>query len=370
MDTENNTNNKKQEVEVIIKRHKQLFDLLRHPNELWKVLLSLFLIIVIVFIGLAIVVISIKRYYPYNVIETNLQGASIMKSEDKDVIYWLFNSADLWANSGIEVSEGDELTIRASGASYTAIHHLVDASDSNRIPEDRWVDTEGQPEGQRERQRKTNDRDILRGAYRISPMSAEGILLMQVIPSNMQNNSDTWLSQKETGKYLVNGQIEIIGKERRNLRISQDGVLHFAVNDIVLTDSILKKMYREYIDSLSYQNDFIRSEKNTIINTFDSIGYDSIGYKSDDNKLLDTLIKKNISVDNSTIEYAKSKGLALGHYPICKTDLGTIDSLSEKAHNAYPIVNELVYYKQKHFRDPWYVDNIGSFLIVIERKRK
>jgi len=89
MVTENNTNNQKQEVEVIIKRHKQLFDLLRHPNELWKVLLSLFLIIVIVFIGLAIVVISIKRYYPYNVIETNLQGASIMKSEDKDVIYWL-----------------------------------------------------------------------------------------------------------------------------------------------------------------------------------------------------------------------------------------------------------------------------------------
>jgi len=45
MAIENNTNNQKQEVEVIIKRHKQLFDLLRHPNELWKVLLSLFLII-------------------------------------------------------------------------------------------------------------------------------------------------------------------------------------------------------------------------------------------------------------------------------------------------------------------------------------
>ena len=30
-------------MEVIIKQHKKLFDLLRHPNELWKVLLSLFL---------------------------------------------------------------------------------------------------------------------------------------------------------------------------------------------------------------------------------------------------------------------------------------------------------------------------------------
>ena len=360
MTTENNTNNRKQEVEVIIKRHKQLFDLLKHPNELWKVLLSLFLIIVIVFIGLAIVVISIKRYYPYNVIETNLQGASIMKSEDKDVIYWLFNSADLWANSGIEVSEGDELTIRASGASYTAIHHLVEASVSNRIPEDRWVDTEGQPEGQREGQRKTNDRDILRGAYRISPMSAEGILLMQVIPSNMQNNSDTWLSQAE--KYLVNGQIEIIGKERRNLRISQDGVLHFAVNDIVLTDSILKKMYREHID------DLYRSKLDTVSKLDSSYYYkqfDSLGKAKNDSILLDSLIDslttRNLVNDSSLSKYAENNGFRLGHYP---------KSVNESAYNAYPIVNELVYYKQMHFRDPWYVDNIGSFLIVIERKRK
>ncbi len=352
MSTKSKTINQKPEVEVIIKRHKQLFDLLRHPNELWKVLLSLFLIIVIVFIGLAIVVISIKRYYPYNVIETNLQGASIMKSEDKDVIYWLFNSADLWANSGIEVSEGDELTIRASGASYTAIHHLVKASNDNIIPEDRWVDTEGQ--------RKTNDRDLLRGAYRISPMSVEGILLMRVIPSNQQNNSDTWLSQTED--YLVNGQIEIIGKERRNLRISQNGVLHFAVNDIVLTDSILKKMYREHIDNL-YRS------KLKIVSKLDSSYYykqfDRLGEVKNDSiilkNLIDSLPESNRVHKDSLSEYAKNNGFRLGHYP---------KSVNESAYNAYPIVNELVYYKQKHFRDPWYVDNIGSFLIVIERKRK
>lgn len=36
----------------------------------------------------------------------------------------------------------------------------------------------------------------------------------------------------------------------------------------------------------------------------------------------------------------------------------------------YPFVNELVYYKQKKFVDAWFVDNIGSFLIIIERKRR
>lgn len=260
------------------------------------------------------------------------------------------------------MSEGDELTIRASGASYTAIHHLVEASDSNRIPEDRWVDTEGQ--------RKTNKRDLLRGEYRISPMSVEGILLMQVIPSNMQNNSDTWLSQTED--YLVNGQIEIIGKERRNLRISQDGVLHFAVNDIVLTDTILNKMYKDYIEDLfnHFSKKDFSKQKSNILNIFDSLGENT----KQDSCILESMIKYGKSFkqdkDSSVIKYAKRKGLALGHYPICKTDSGTIDSFSKRAHDAYPIVNELVYYKQMHFRDPWFVDNIGSFLIVIERKRK
>jgi hypothetical protein len=337
-----NKNGQEPKVEVVIKRHKQLFDLLNHPNEMWKVLFSLFLIIVILFIGLAFVVLTIKRIYPYNVIETNLQGASIVKNEDKDVIYWLFNSADLWANSGIEVKEGDELTIRASGASYTAIHHLVDASKDNQIPDDKWVDTEGQ--------RKTNERDLERGKYRISPTSVEGILLMQVIPNKFQNNSDDWLSNDKTKNYLVNGQIEIIGKERRNLRISQDGILHFAVNDIVLTDSILKLMYEQFI------NDVNRTAKGSVpkINA-DSIffhTFDSIGHGYDDKKLIDSLKGRNKEM---LADSAEKKGLKLSAKPFDRND--------------YPALNELVYYKQHRFRDPWYVDNIGSFLIVIERKR-
>lgn len=332
-------------VEVVIKRHKQLFELLNHPNEMWKVLFSLFLIIVIIFIGLAFVVLTIKRIYPYNVIETNLQGASIVKNEDKDVIYWLFNSADLWANSGIEVKEGDELTIRASGASYTAIHHLVAASESNKIPEDKWVDTEGQ--------RKTNERDLERGKYRISPTSVEGILLMQVIPSNFQNNSDDWLSNDKTKSYLVDGQIEIIGKERRNLRISQDGVLHFAVNDIVLTDSILELMYEQFINEVFGLKEMKRE---TYFQFFKRLGS---GDRKRDSLIVDSLAN-SANVNTSIKEKAHNTGLQLGYYPSEKND---------RFNNVYPVLNELVYYKQHRFRDPWYVDNIGSFLIVIERKR-
>jgi hypothetical protein len=185
---------------------------------------------------------------------------------------------------------------------------------------------------------------------------------MQVIPSNMQNNSDTWLSQKETEKYLDNGQIEIIGKERRNLRISQDGVLHFAVNDIVLTDSILKKMYREHIDDLYRSKLKIVSELDSsyYYKQFDRLGKEKNGSKILDS-LIDRLTKRNLVNDSSLSKYAEKTGFCLGHYP---------KSVNNSAYDAYPIVNELVYYKQMRFRDPWYVDNIGSFLIVIERKRK
>ena len=91
----------KPKVEVLIIRHKQLFEMLKRPDIMWRVLLSLFCVIVVLFVGIAFVVISIKSFYPYNSIRTNLYGATIMENEDTEISYWLFNTAELWANSGI-----------------------------------------------------------------------------------------------------------------------------------------------------------------------------------------------------------------------------------------------------------------------------
>ena len=51
----------------------------------------------------------------------------------------------------------------------------------------------------------------------------------------------------------------------------------------------------------------------------------------------------------------------MGHYP---------QSECKEYYDAYPLVNELLYYYDKGFTDAWYVDNVGSFLIVIERKKE
>lgn len=349
--------NQASEVSIVIKRHQQLFELLNDPRRMWRVLLSLFLIIVVLFIGIAFVVLSIKKFYPYNVIETNLQGASIVKTEDKEVIYWLFNTADLWANSGIEVEKGDELTIYASGASYTAIHHLVDASRDNSQPYDSWVNTEGQ--------KKTETRDSLRAQYRIINKDCdEGTLLMKIVDKDsVERIKDKDASSKLLGKE----DVEIIGKGRSNLRVSKSGVLHFAVNDIILTNDVLNEMYEKFIDSvINNKKVEIKNKdciKKKLVTWFDS-GEDRIDCIVKKNEMLKIKGEKITETLDKELDAILNNSLKFGRYPIEENN-----EKSKEYHDAYPLVNELVYYKEHQFRDAWYVDNLGSFLIVIERKK-
>lgn len=338
--------NQASDVNIIVKRHQQLFELLNDPHRMWRVLLSLFLIIVVLFIGIAFVVISIKKYYPYNMIRTNLEGASFINSEDKEVIYWLFNTADLWANSGIEVQKGDELTIYASGASFTAIHHLTEASKENKKPHDAWVGTEGQE--------NKNDRDHLRAKFRINKDCDEGTLLMQIVEKDSVNNGNNMNWMELHPNYFRGKHVEIIGKGRSNLRVSEDGVLFFAVNDIVLTDNVLISMYDNWLDTVSMKEENLITEKEKqaihdgFVNIKDSASYAQFV----NNKIIDKV---------KCMDKKKYKGLELGYYPVIGGD--------STLHKMYPLINELVYYKKEKFRDAWYMDNLGSFLIVIERKK-
>lgn len=340
-DNNSSTNQETPKVEVLIVRHKQLFETLKNPRMMWRVLISLFFIIVVLFAGLVFVVLSIKSFYPYNAIQTNLYGATIMKTEDKEVIYWLFNTAELWANSGIEVHENDELTIRASGASFTAIHHLVDHAERNSLPSDKWVDTDGQ--------NKTEHRDVLRAKYRINNRCEEGKLLMQIVPPENQKNSTEW-SKNNISLFDNKQNIEVIGKGREKLKIKHDGILHFAVNDIVLTDSTIKKMYEENLDSIiEVSPQCTESIKEEIMKLVRNIPSDTT------HRDLASLeeFNKNYFATKS-IDYSQI-GLRLGKYP--------------DGENGYPLVNELIYYKTNKYYDAWFMDNVGSFLIVIERKK-
>lgn len=330
----------KPKVEVLIVRHKQLFEMLKRPELMWRVLLSLFFVIVVLFAGLALVVISIKSFYPYNSIRTNSYGATIMESEDTEVSYWLFNTAQLWANSGIRVKKDEVLTIRASGAAHTAIHHLVDEARENSKLRDDWVGTGGMY------REATDERDRNRRRHRIAPGNLEGMLLMKVDPVDIGEGDKAAGDERGNDLYLI-------GEEREELVIRQDGVLKFAVNDIELQKDTIKRMYRKNL-RLMTDSGVIDEDQFAII----SDAFTKWCNGEDKEKLVN--LNAAIFDDEKRVE-AAGKFYALGHYP---------ESECKEYYEAYPLVNELLYYYDKGFTNAWYVDNVGSFLIVIERKKE
>lgn len=335
----------KPKVSIEIIRHRQFFEMLRNPLTMWKVLLSLFLILVVFFFGIASVIVLVKSFYPYNSIKTNLNGATIMKDEDKEIIYWLFNPAQLWADSGIEVEVGDQVSIRSSGAHHTAIHHLVDDAKKNNMLRDKWTGTEGED--------RTDPVNVNRSRYRMAPNVPQMKLLMNIVAPG-----DSALDENYRA-----GIVEI-GRERTNLYIGKKGRLVFAVNDIALTDDVIDAMYKEYVRGLeSYPlggKSLSGNDTASLIRLYDSFGK-SIENKKPVGEILDSIKEINHKVytaDTAAIKAIKidaaGYSFGLGFYPGRESE--------------FPLVNELLYYRQKKFQNAWFVDNVGSILIVIERK--
>lgn len=385
--TESNNSNHSDEnsrtVTIEIVRHKRLFEILENPRAMWKVIASLFVIVGVFFIGLALVVLVVKSFYPYNVIKTNPYGATIIKNEDKEVIYWLFNTAELWANSGIEVKKNDRITIRASGAANTAIHYLVDGASDDFQPGFSWVGTEGLE--------RNTGHSAFRGQFRLVPDAPFGKLLMQIIPVSKQKNRADWIKSStyidDTDEKGEKNQIFTIGKERIELVVPCDGVLHFAVNDVVMSDKNIKDMYLKSLqlfkESINDNNG--KNELQLYIDSFDKILKNN---KKDKNKKDKETLKDIIIEDDNVGKFLqKYKGGILSKKEVEKNEeinikrKNLIDSLKklkygfgvyyqkdDSVHEGYPFVNELIYYYDKEYRNPWYMDNVGSFLIVIERK--
>lgn len=354
--------NKNPKVEIEIVRHRGLYEILRDPKQLWKVMLAMFLLIVVLFLGLSVVVVSVKSMYPYETVRTNPYGATILEDEDKEVIYWLFNTAELWANSGIEVKADDVLTIRSSGKMHTAIHHLVSNARQNKSLDDKWLGTEG------EQMRSDKlEKDKLRTKFRIAEEKPESILLMQVIDYEDSNLSSEFITASDIEEQDIlsckkPNEVIVIGKERTNLRPGKDGILHFAANDIVLTDSVIANMYRQYMDSvLAYDGKNGKLFNAEAKSQWDTLYKDCIIGKKD--------IEKEISSKTDLIKVLDS--LATKEDRAKYTNVGlAFKTYENQTDKYYPVINELTFYKNANFRDAWFADNIGSFLIVIERKKQ
>lgn len=326
---------------IEIAQYSSLLQLLEKPKTVFRLVLTVGLLLLALFAGLSFVTLTIKQFYPYSDIRTNMLGATTVRDESTEVTYWLFNTADVWANSGIRVEEGDILTIRASGKAHTAIHHLVEDTEENRHLRDKWVGTEGD-------ERALTGGARARGNYRIFAGRPQDALIMQVIPEERNENRFGREFYLRADHYITNDSIEtrerlrhldnfyFIGKERIDLRINQAGILHFAVNDILLTREIICRMLSE-----EYGGDWDADRK--------TLGLDRLRDSAE--------LKRRFHDWYHTISARKPAGrLELGEYR------GPCAEYAGK--------NELFYYYDTGYYNAWYDDNIGSLLVVIERKRK
>ncbi len=256
-----NTNNDRlQEVHIVVNRHKQFFEMLHSPRQIFRVVSLFFVVVLVLFGGLAIVALSIKRVAPYNIIKSNEYGALLMSYEDKDIINFMFNTAEFMANSGIEVKEGEDIEIKATGTFNTTIHYLVEKN-----LDAQWIDADGME--------PTNIRDSLLRAdgLHIAPSATAECLLCVILTNDdiisLESIKDkTWKnisSMKKRHQNLSEQQDSVIenitslinhlnqrrsiisvGKNRK-FKAPQSGTLFFVINDLIYTKKVKNILYNK-----------------------------------------------------------------------------------------------------------------------------
>lgn len=416
---------KSNELTIEIRRFQNLLEILKSPKKLLLLSFAIAIIGILLFGGITLIVLSIKRLYPYNDITTNAMGTTTLRSENKDVSYFLLNSAELWANSGIKVKEGQTITIKSSGKKHSAVHHLVkDALSNTPGLRDPWVGAEGFPEDFDKR----DPRDRQRARYRIFPNTNQDILLMQIVSKGEHKDKPSGLvfdCRTKSFEYKDNEiQFFVVGDRMDNIHINNDGVLYFAINDIVLDEEIIIRMMLECGGKDIPEPEIIKNyvnnaykfrEQNKSIYKSISLKFDSLLLSDNTNK---TYIDK-IFAQNDTIELKKEidylqdelKILSKEHDSICpmekeycewkkciaetclnskKMYQGFLECIelnefdlkegmnpTDKTYGGFHFGNgygidknkiELYGYFMNAYKDAWYEDNVGSFLILVETK--
>lgn len=334
------------EINVEVSKYGALDSILSSNKKTIRVLGLLFSIAIFLFLVIFVVSISLKRIYSYSDITTNALGATTISSENSEVSYWLYNTSQLWANSGISVKKGDVITVRSSGKFVTAIHHLYEDSKENKKPKDAWVGSEGEKDNP-----DPTSSTYLRRQFRMFPNLPTGALVMQVV-----NNVpyDSQYEDEVTKDPSLKKNFYFIGKERENIYIENSGTLYFSLNDIVLNKRVIREMLQKELDSKDtimtrLFKDFYDKELKSVIDTIRP-GTRKLG-------------KLRTGVTFIKIKDAKNK---LGIKPE-NLQSGLKNFKSAKIIGETIKIGELEYYYQMDYRKAWFDDNLGSFLIIVEK---
>lgn len=374
------------ELKIEVSKYKSILEVLGDKDKTWRVVFTVFFLGVFLFAGIAVVASAIKKLYPYSDITTNGLGATTIKNEKKEVSYWLYNTSELWANSGINVNAGDILTIRSSGKFYTAIHHLYDSALKNTIMKDKWVGSEGEIDTPN----NLSEGSYYRRKFRMFPNLPTGTLVMQVVNKQPYDSSRDSLDRYPADP----DNFYFVGKERQNIYIKNPGTLYFSLNDIVLNNrTIVELLFDCLSDSEIYVGKTGLSRiKNKLINfNLSKVVNDTLKIKDMFNDFATIFKKEMLGIEPG--------GRAMGKYKLgvtklsCKDLKKTFPKLlitngedicidTEEAKKIFGsvvwkgeapvkevVVCEMEYYWKNGYKTAWFDDNIGSFLIIVEKNK-
>lgn len=259
----------------------------------------------------------------------NRSGAIIpTKSCDTEQALFLFNTSDLWADTGIQVYRGDRIKISASGAFYSSVQDLDDAARTNRKPGyETWI-------GSNLRKQQETRQDIEPDTCAIKKDSYIGAILYQIREDADPCASD-WADDSARIK-----EICVLTHEsgERFHPVEKTGNLYFAINDIYLNDAL--------IESYAAAN---REKMKS------SPGPETFGLQETDTFYTGPRASINRLIKDKEIELYLLRP-------------GNKDQSGEQTDTLYCFGPKFREHFEAH-RDIWYKDNLGQIALTIEIQR-
>ena len=216
---------------------------------------------------------------------------------------------------------------------------------------DKWVGSEGEVDNP-----DVRSSTFKRRQFRMFPNMPTGALVMQVANNNPL---DSQADSDEEGKK----NFYYIGKERENIYIENSGSLYFSLNDIVLNKRTIIEMLYKCLENdnikLSKQDCF--DEPETLFAAFNK------QYGNEIEKAAPG--ERKLGVLKIGITKIKEKNLEL---PLSKYETDHIVGYEDGDAIVKMCELEYYFYAQPdvggdNYKTAWFDDNLGSFLIIIEK---
>lgn len=339
---------KKQELHIHIERWQDIVEVLDDKKKVIRLVLIIVIVGLALFAGISFIAIQLKKSFTYSDITTNALGATTLKDEQKEVSYFLFNTATLWANSGITVEKGDVISVHSSGTAHTAIHHLHKAAEKNFQPNEDYFDANG------ERINYISERDKARRKYRIVSDMPNSALVMQVYQGADRPPLQPQTEEEEKNFYFI-------AQHRENIIINEGGTLYFAVNDIVLDRTTIQKMLQENYTLISDTKKRMEGESKAAHQK-----------RCDFIQRKDNLLRRQVALEYIDNASAKLSATDAGIYRqilrMAPFQFGAY--YDGKKQDTLTIKTEMDYYLEHNYPKAWYDDNVGSFLVIVEKNNR